>query len=381
MRIVLGLLVLGSLSLFACSGDDGGGIRRAGGGSGGSSTEGDILPGPGGGQTGPAAAVTCPAGLTTKELSAIDKNAADIRIVGGNVVFRDGNTVVKVDARGIRSQLYASTDLVRSFSDADVIATIESPDPPNAVLKVMPAGPTTGPSGLETAPPLVVTPANWNAGGTSIFGSDATYLYVLADVQTTGDTIYKVNKANPAIMTQLANLENASLGSAQVVGSDVWFVREQKRVYKVAQVTDPDDKLAPVPGLPGGAGTATEVFGLEYGDCKLAVSGTHTFCSTGKVLEQRDLEGGSMQTVLDPEKSALKSLLGAALWGGDTVFVRSLPAGTSDPLRNGIRAVKAGVASSEKFVACGRETITSFAADSTTVVWTEQGKGVFSAPR
>ncbi len=379
MRIVLGLLFIGSLSLIACSGDDGGGIRRSGG----------TAPEPGGGDTGPVpaggpagpAAVACPTGLAAKELSTVDKNAADIRLVLGSAVYRDGNTVVKVDGRGLRTQLYASPDLLRSFADEDIIATIESPDPPNAVLKVMPAGPTTGPSGLETAPPIVVTPANWNAGGTSVFASDATSLYILADVQTKGDTIYKLNKANPNVMTVLANLENASLGNAQLVGSDVWFVREQKRVYKIsgaAEAGKGNPNNDPTGGL---ASPPSEVFGIEYGDCKLAVGGGHTFCSTGKVLEQRDLKGANIQTVLDPQKGAMKSLLGDTLYGGNTVFVRSLPAGTNDALKNGIRAVSTSGTATEKFVACGRETITSFDADSGIVAWTEKGKGVFTAPR
>jgi hypothetical protein len=213
-----------------------------------------------------------------------------------------------------------------------------------------------------------------------VFASDATSFYVLADVTGQGDTIYKVSKADPNTMTQLASL-NAPLGDPQLAGNDIWFVREQKRVYKVAQLVAAED-----PAVPGGvlgdkettAEPATEVFGIGYADCKLAVGEKHAFCSTGKSLEQRDLSGGNMTTVFDSQKGAAPTLLGAALYGSDTVFVRSLPATTTDALKSGIRAV---TGTTEKFVACGREPINSFAVGDTTVVWAEQGKGVFLAPR
>ena len=72
------------------------------------------------------------------------------------------------------------------------------------------------------------------------------------------------------------------------------------------------------------------------------------------------------------------TLLGAAQFGTDTVFVRSLPSTTTDALKNGIHAIKG---TDDKVLVCGRDAINSFAADGSKVVWAEQGKGVFSAPR
>ena len=82
--------------------------------------------------------------------------------------------------------------------------------------------------------------------------------------------------------------------------------------------------------------------------------------------------------MFDAQKVAAPTLLGSALFGADTVFVRSLPSSPTDALKNGIHAIKG---TDDKLVACGRETITAFAADSSSVVWAEQGKGVFRAPR
>jgi hypothetical protein len=371
MRISLGLLLVGSVALVACSGDDGAGsIRRANPGATGAPAD-STAP-----ATTPAAstAVACPGAVpAATSLSAVDTNATDLRIVGGVVVYRDGLKVVAIDpASAKRSELYTSPDLVHSFADDAVLVTIESPNPPDAVLKVMPASGAAAPGapGQE----LTVTPDSWSAGGTYVFGSDATSLYVLADVTNQGDTIYKVSKSDPSSMTMLAQLEGASLGDAQLAGTDVWFVRDQKRVYRVTQTEDATDPLAVV----SVASPATEVFGIGYADCKLAVGGSHAFCSTGKALEQRSLTGGDLLTVLDAQKVPAPTLLGAAIFGADSVFVRSLPSSATDPLKNGIHAIKG---TEDKVVACGRDTINSFAADSTSVVWAEQGKGVFRAPR
>lgn len=382
MRVSLGLLLVGSLALVACGEDDGGGIRR------GPAPE-PAVPGASGtsptsGPAGPAAAA-CPAGIPEpKSISAVDKNATDMRIILGNVVYRDGTKILKVDPYGKRSELYTSPDLVHSYSDDEVIVTIESPTPPDAVVKVMPAGPTTDQDPTKVLV-QTATPPGWLAGGTTVFASDATSFYVLADVANTGDAIYKVSKENPNVMTLLAQLD-APLGDAQLVGNDVWFVRDAKRVYKVEGVVDKTENPEGLPPgvIPGAtqASPATEIFGLGYADCKLAVGGNHAFCSTGKALEQRDLTGANVTTVFDPMKSSAPSLLGAAMYGGDTVFVRSLPSSTNDALKNGIRAIKSnGPSASEKLIACGREPINAFAAGSTIVAWAEQGKGVFTAPR
>ena len=373
MRISLGLLLAGSVALVACSGDDGAGsIRRGSPGAGTSPTDTGAT-----GSATPAApaAVACPATVpAATAISTMDTNATDVRIVGGFVLYREGPKVLRIDpTNGARSEIYTSADLVHSFVDDAVLVTIESPNPPDAVLKVRPAGATTG-QDPQLGAELTVTPANWSAGGTSVFASDATSFYVLADVTNQGDTIYKVSKADPNVMTVLAQLDQASFGDPQLAGTDVWFVRDQKRVYRVTQTEDATDPLN-VLLVPG---PATEVFGIGYADCKLAVGGAHAFCSTGKALEQRSLTGGDLQTVFDAQKVAAPTLLGSAIFVSDTVFVRSLPASPTDALKNGIHAIKG---TDDKLVACGREPINAFAADSSSVVWAEQGKGVFRAPR
>ena len=374
MRFHLGLLVIGSVALVACGSEDSGGIRR------GPSTSRETTPGAGDTSVTPGSAPgagACPTGVPeAKALSTTDTNARNVRIVSSGVIFQDGTRVLKVDTQtNVRTSLYESPDLVSSFADETVLVTIESPNAPDAVLKVMPAGQTTG---EKPALPLTATLANWNAGGTYVFASDATSFYVLADVANQGDTIYKVSKADPNTMTELASL-NAPLGDPQLAGNDIWFVREQKRVYKVAQTVEdpagPGDVLGEKETT---AEPATEIFGIGYADCKLAVGGSHAFCSTGKSLEQRDLKGGNMTTVFDSQKGAAPTLLGSAIYGTDTVFVRSLPATATDALKSGIRAVSG---TTEKFVACGRDPINSFAVGPTTVAWAEQGKGVFLAPR
>jgi hypothetical protein len=249
-------------------------------------------------------------------------------------------------------------------------------------VKVGPIGPTTGaPPGADgrNGPVLTVTPPGWNAGGTHVFASDETSLYVMADVDTLGETIYKVEKANPSQMTVLAQIDGAVLSDPQLAANAVWFVRDQKRVYKVGLPADPEKD--PI-GLPEEITPPVEVFGSGYASCKLAVGRAHAFCSTGNTLEQRDLSGANLLTVLDAYKGAAPSLLGAATFRDDTVFVRTLPSSATDLKKNGIRAVKAGGATQgESLLACGRETITAIAVDATSVVWAEQGKGVFQAPR
>jgi hypothetical protein len=380
MRLYLGLLVAGSFALVACSGDDGGGLRL--------SNAPAAAPGAGsvagGGAattpTGPAA-VACPTTVpAATAISATDLNATDVHIIPGAILFRSDLKVIRIETTGAgaRSEPYVSPDLVHSYADADVIVTIESPNPPDAVLKVMPVGVTSGaPMGPTKTDGLTATPANWSAGGTRVFASDATSFYVLADVTGQGDTIYKVSKADPNQMTQLANLDQSSLGDPQLSGTDLWFTRDQKRVYKVTQT--PADPATDPAGLLGtNASEPKEIFGIGYANCNLAVGGTHTFCSTGLALEQRDLTGGNLETVLDAQKMSSPTLLGAAQFGTDTVFVRSLPSTATDALKNGIHAIKG---TDDKLLVCGRDAINSFAANDTKVVWAEQGKGVFSAPR
>ncbi|MBX3186823.1 MAG: hypothetical protein KF819_07405 [Labilithrix sp.] len=359
-----GLFVFSVSALVACGGDDLGGFRR---GPAPAATDPEVVTPE---TQGPAANPSAPAcsGVADPIAVAVNAGATDVRFVRDEVYFRDGLQVsrVKKDGTG-RADVYASNDLVRSFADEDVLVTIESPNAPDAVLKLMPVtGAGAGPLDLKPIAQTVAT--NWTAAGSYVFASDKTSLYVMADVANQGDSIYRVEKQNLQNMTLLAALQ-APITDPQLAGSDVWFVRDQKRVYRIAQAAyDPTLEERPTPQ------PATEVFGIGYADCKLAVSSKHAFCSTGKALEQRDLSGGNLKTVLDGA-----AVLGSAITASDQVLVRSLPSSPTDALKHGIRAVKADGTST--VVACGRETIEAIAADASSVVWAEKGKGVFVAPR
>jgi len=288
-----------------------------------------------------------------------------LRLVGDAIFYSDGPKVYRMNKDG--SQLrehYTSADLVGAYVDSTLLVTIESPTPPLAVLKVMPLDAAATGKGL----PAITVPTNWNAGGSYVFGSDTDYLYVMADVEGQGDTIYRLPKATPAAMTALATY-GTPLADPQLAGSDVWFVRDARRVFKVTQT---GDRITP-------AAPATEVFGIGYADCRLAVSQTHAFCSTGTALEQRDLMGGNAATVLDAAKAASPFVVGIATAVAESVFVRSLPSTPTDAAKNGIRAVPSA-GGTPRTLACGRDVITSIAVDATTVVWAEK-KGIFSTPR
>ncbi|MEA2748474.1 MAG: hypothetical protein QOI41_2617, partial [Myxococcales bacterium] len=145
MRVYLGLLLAGSVALVACSGDDSGGLKLSS-----NPANAPAAGTPAGGSTpsaatGPAA-VACPATVpAATAISATDTNATDVHIIPGAIIFRSDSKVIRIDtaAGGTRSEPYVSPDLVHSFADADVIVTIESPNPPDAVLKVMPVGGAT----------------------------------------------------------------------------------------------------------------------------------------------------------------------------------------------------------------------------------------------
>lgn len=382
MRSMLGLAFLGSFLLGACSGAEGGTIRRGPGANGGT----DDTPDPG--QTSsssgsPVATIACPADVPAAKAMGTAKDPADVRFAQGNIVYREALKVFKIKTDGTdNKEMYTSENLVRSYADDTNLVTIEeTPADPTAILKIMPVGATTPPAGAPERPldgvlPAITVQTNWNAAGSYVFASDTQYFYAMADVPNQGDTIYKVAKANGA-MTTIAQL-NAPLTDPLLSGTDIWFVRDARRVYKVAQTaidpTDPVKELAQ-------AQPPTEVFGLGYADCRLAVGGNKTYCSTGAALETRDLSGANLSTVLEGAKAKAPFMLGPAMYT-DTLFLRTLPSSASDPLKHGIRAVKVdGSSATDKTIACGRDAIGAFAASASLVVWAEKGKGLFSAPR
>lgn len=386
MRSMLGLVFFGSFLLGACSGSEGGVLRRSTGPTGDDSQDPSSQPASSGGT--PVAAIACPADVPAAKAMGTAKDPTDVRFAQGNIVYREAAKVYRMKADGSdNKEIYTNANLIRSYADDTNLVAIEAtPADPTAILEIMPIGETTAPApppgggvdkpleGLGQAAITIAT--NWNAAGSYIFASDTQYFYAMADVQNQGDTIYKVAKANGS-MTILAQL-NAPLTDPLLSGTDVWFVRDARRVYKVAQTvvdpTDPSKELTQPQG-------AQEIFSMGYADCRLAVGGNKTYCSTGAALETRDLTGANMSTVLEGAKAKAPFMLGPAMYT-DTLLLRTLPSTASDPLKHGIRAVKVdGTTTAEKTIACGREPIGAFAASASLVVWAEKGKGLFSAPR
>ncbi len=383
MRSILLPVFFGSFLLGACSGEDGGTIRRSGTPGSEQTPDPTTQTAPQGNPT--SNAVACPTDTPVAKALGNATNAADVRFSQGSVVYRDGIHVMRVKKDGTDARdIYTNADLVSSFADDTFLVTIESPDPPAAVIRIMAAGYTTpGPGGLPAddgtglPPGGVALNPGWNAAGTYVFASDALAFYFMADVPNQGDTIYKVDKKT-RLMTQLAQLQ-APLGDALLSGTDVWFVRDGRRVYKVAQTAvDPTDPTKEITK----AQPAQEIFAMGYADCRLAVGGARTFCSTGAALETRDLTGANMATVLEGPKAQPSFVLGPVMYGADSLFLHSLPSSAADPLKHGIRAIKVnGTKAEEKSIACGRDEIRAIAADATMVVWAENGKGLFGAPR
>jgi len=378
MRSMLGLVFVSSFILGACSGAESGTLRRSPSGSAPVDTNdpsGDT------GQTGTTtAAIACPSDVAAPTALGNATDPADVHFAQGNVVYRDALKVYRIKPDGTgNGEIYTSANLIRSYADdTNLVAIEETPADPTAVIKIMPIGETTGPDGkpLVTAP-VTLTPG-WNAAGTYVFASDAQYLYFLADVPNKGDSIYKVAKQGLA-MTLLAQLD-APLTDPLLSGTDVWFVRDARRVYKVAQTATAAPGEEPLRDITQPQ-PATEIFAMGYADCRLAVGGDKTYCSTGSALETRDLKGANVATVLDGTKAKAPFTLGPAMYT-DTLLLRTLPSTAADPLKHGIRAVKVdGTAATEKTIACGREPIGAFAASASLVVWAEKGKGLFSAPR
>ncbi len=142
-------------------------------------------------------------------------------------------------------------------------------------------------------------------------------------------------------------------------------MRDSKRVFQLS-LDDTQQQQTP-----------TEVFGIGYDACDLAVGTAHAYCSTTGVIEQRDLTGGSPKELLDAMKSSIASPFGTAVAQADGVLVRSA---TGDPaLKDIIRSV--GSTGDEHLVACGRGPIAGIATDGTNVAWVETGAGLFAAKR
>lgn len=311
------------------------------------------------------------AGIAPPTTITTDAEASDLRLTDGAVFYRTPTKVVRASKDGAgRATVLESADLVRAFvaDGGGMVVTIEDPDPPNAVVRIV---------SLDPDQPATTVQTNWNAAGSSVFAADDSSWYVLADVPNQGEVVYQLPKATPQAMTQLAQADDV-VTDPQLVDGRVWYVRDHNRVFEVdvpdaaAAAADPTKAVAPA--------APKEMFGIGYAACALAVGSDAAFCSAGATIEQRDLSGGSPKTILDEAKSKVSSPFGYAVWSDGTLYVRS---DAADPkMGYTIRAVKATSAGvEERVVACGRSAIGEIAVDKDSVVWTEPGKGAFAAPR
>jgi hypothetical protein len=313
----------------------------------------------------------CPAGVAAPKQISTEADVADLTLVGDSVYYRSLTKVVRVGKDGAkRTEVIESKDLVRAFVDANVMVLVESPTPPEAVLRVIAldelAAAATPKEELALLKGVTIT-TNANAGGTSVFGADAEKVYLLAD-ETEAQVIYSIDKAKPGALTEIARITDAVVSHPQVAGGALWFVKDQHRVFRLA-LAEPEDQ-------------PQEVFGLGYASCGLAVSADHAFCATGAALEQRGLDGANVMAFLEREKSTGRVAVDSAKVAFGALVVRTESGPKDDALKGVLRSIRVtpnGV--EETVVACGRESLSDVAVDATSIAWLEPSKGVFLAPR
>lgn len=342
------VLLLGSISAVAACSDDPQSKSRqnAGGPNGTSGSSGGAGSSGGSGAT----AVTCPGDIAAPTTLAPDTDASDLRVIGDFVFFRSGTKLVRIKKDGTgRADVYSSPDVVRLFTDGKVFVAVESPDPPDAVIRV---------GNLGEAPSAEIG-TNQNAASVEVFGADDKAAYAVAD-QANGDVLYRIGRGNGDGGFDPIAETNGVVSDAQVVNGTIWYVKDQKEIYKLT---------------PGDNATPTLVFTAEKG-CSLAVGATHLFCSAEGTLEQRDLSGANPKALFSEKTSKVPAAYGASQASGDVVVSMSVGADTT-ALKNVLRTVSA--TGEEKVIACGRDQIASVAVDGASVAWIEKGKGVFLA--
>jgi hypothetical protein len=339
---VLGALLAGAL-VVACSDAPDQTKPRRGSPTGAADGSGD---GAGGGAA--PGGVACPTDLAAPAQIATDVDATNVRAIAGSIFFQAGTKLVRVAGDGARTEVYASDDLVSAYTDGKTVAAVESPNPPDAVLRLSDVG--------GDPDDAAEVDTNLTAASTRVFGADAAAFYAVSDGDD-GDKLYRIARDNPGLDTIAET--GGVVSFPQVANGALWYVKDQNDVYMLP--------------LQGDGAEPKLVFSVE-GGCALAVGASHVFCSTAGALEERDLTGANPKKLFDAESSRLPSAFGEGLAAGDTIVVRS--ATGEGPLKNVIRAVSSG---SERVVACGRDAIGSMSSDGTVIAWVETGKGVFSA--
>jgi hypothetical protein len=333
-------LVAGIVLLGACSDEADSGGRKYNGTNGpgandpGTSTD-----------TGPK----CPADLGQPTNLAPEGEATDVGLADNLVFFRVGTKVVKIGKDGSgRADVYTSPNMVNAYTDGKTIVAVESPDPPNAVFKVSAVG-----SNPDEATQI---DTEFVVGGAKIFGADAESIYTSGETEG-GDNLYKFARQDSGGLETLAETGGV-VSDPQIAGGFLWYVKDSTEIFKLA-LTGGEPTL--VTSVPGG--------------CGLAVGANKLYCTTNAVLEERDLAGANPRKLGEITTSKVPVGFGTGIAAGDVVVARS--SSGDGPLKNVLRSVGG---TGEKVIACGRETIGAMAADATSVVWTEPGKGVFIAP-
>jgi len=296
------------------------------------------------------AALACPGDLAAPLALAPDGDVQDLHLSGDSVYFRTGTKVVRVNKDGSgRVDLYTSANLIRFFVDGKTLAVVESPNPPNALVRVRPlATPTEG--GTEIGTDLV-------AAATRFFGADEQSLYAVGE-KNEGDTFYRVARENGGALETLSAVEGV-VTDPQLVGGTLWYVRDSKDVYRVGVEGD----------------NREPVLVASVAGCRLAVGANNLYCTYDGAVEVRDLAGANPRRALDQKTSKVPLAFGGApAIVGDALVVRSTGEG---PLKNVLRSYVAGA---EKIVACGRDEIGAMVTDGASAIWIEKSKGVFAAP-
>jgi hypothetical protein len=373
--------------LAGCGDDTATGLRKSSGNPGVGTNGGDN-------QTAPAATpaeTACAAAPAATALSDV-KNAGSAFIVGKAVFFQSGTKILRVlkDGTG-KKEIIDSPNMVGFYADKNALVLVETTgNAPEATIRVInainaPAAPAEGqapppepefpefPADLVTAGGAIggiATATALTAAGARAFASDTTSFYLMADDANGATTIIKSDKANPAAQTTILATNN-EISNPQLASSALWYVRDGNRVYKIA-LADPANGVA--------QGEPTEVFGIQYAACNLAVGDNAAFCSVGTALERRDLTGGNPLTILDATKSKTPARFGKATNFSGSLFVQSEEPDAK--VKHVIRAVKpSATGAEESFAACGRNMVTSLSVDSTHIVWTEKDTGLFMAVR
>lgn len=330
-----------------------------------------------------SAAVTACSAVTAPTSLADVKDATDLHLAGTAIFFQSGASVNRVLKNGgNKKTVFTSPNLTHSWADAKGLLLVETtgPDNPNATLRTFNANQPTEENPTppafpefpvvegEGAPGGATANTNFNAASAMIFGADDNNYYLTAEDGAGNSLIVAVNRGNPGAQTNLVTTDKV-ISNPQIASAAIWWVQEGNRVFKAALATGEQAQ-----------GEPKEVFGMGQ-PCNLAVNESAAFCSIGASIEQRDLTGAGVKTLIAVTASkAPAAPYGLPVYFDSHLFLRNL--NPDAEIKNVIRAVATGAAPDEKLVACNREgIITDLAVDKDSIVWSEKDKGVFLTAR